>query len=376
MRRRNFLLASGSTILTGSSTGILNKPSIGVEFDISGTPTENPSNVRSIFISFDTLSIEPRYIDTKESARVEVLLEVDNYGVDTQESFITLHNGREKDISSEFDPLVVDGINADNQSYISGTVSVEIDHPSIKDTYDRRFNINDNLIPSSALTQDLVAWYRFEDGDTRDSASNNRFPSVNWGDSTEYKGTILGATHSNSIGISDFENGVGKGGFEFDGQSDYIYNENVPAFQDSERTIMAWCYISSKDSVSNVVSLGSGLNDNERWSILLEDQTLNVGLIGQVNDYKFFDAGLTLDTWAHIAFTYDGAGLCRMYKDGVEFNSSSTTSFDTVKGMAVGTVASNDTREFFDGRIDDVRIYNKELSDSEVVDIYNETKPF
>lgn len=376
MKRRRFILSSATAVLAGSTSIAedFDKPAVAVDFNISGVPSQKPSEVTNVTVYYSNLQITPQYINDNEEITITASLDLGEYGYDEREVTKQVSNADRKDISSSIGSLSVKNIDVTDESYIEGVARVIVDHPDITNDYTQRFRITRESIPSTVLTDDLISWYRFEDGDARDYASNNRYPSVSWGDSTEYKGSISGAVHSNNTGISDFENGSNSGAFEFDGQSDYIYNDDVPAFQDSERTIMAWCYISSKDSLANIVSLGSGLNNNERWSILLEDQTLNVGLIGQGNDYKFFDAGLVLDTWSHIAFTYDGDGLCKMYKDGEEFNSSNTTSFNTAEGMAVGTVASNDTREFFNGKIDDVRVYNSELTRKKVNSIYNQTK--
>jgi hypothetical protein len=379
MRRRNFLLASGSTILTGGVTGILNKPSIGVEFDISGTPTEDPSNVRSIFISFDTLSIEPRYIDTKESARVEVLLEVDDHGVDSKDSFITLRNGQEKDISAEFDPLVVDGINANNQSYISGTVSVEIDHPSIKDTYDRRFNINDNLIPSSTLTQDLVAWYRFEDGDARDYASDDAFPGFDWGDSTKYDGTINGTTHKLNSGISDFEYGEDSGAFDFNGSGDYIDVSSASSavdYQNFPFSVCGWAYYRSFNGNDGHI-IGGEQSGQRVWNIgPIGSSEIKAGTYDGDGQGVEYSASYQ-DSWVHVCMTIDSSGTINAYHNGQYKGSDSTgTLSNSSPEIYIGAADFGHSPRYADALIDDVRIYNKELSDSEVVDIYNETKPF
>jgi hypothetical protein len=372
MRRRDFVLTSGSAILTGLATSHLHKPAVGINFEIS-TPDKDPSEVRSILVDFETLGITPQYLNENKNMKVQVKIEVSNQTKTSDELQTSVKNGTTKQLGNDIDPIVIDGINTDNS--IRGTVTVLIDHPNIKDKYAKTFTFDSGNIPDSALTQNLVAWYRFENGDARDYASNSEFPNTTFGNATSYSGTISNATHLTNNGVEDFANGTQTGAFKFDGQSNYIYNDSFPAYGDEARTIMAWCWIANTDSFMNILSLGSGNNSNERWSILLENGTLNVGLIGQQNDYKFFDAGLSTEQWFHIAFTYDGSGTIKMYRDATLFNTSATTSFNTVGGIAVGTIASNDEREFFDGKIDDVRFYNHVLTEPEITDIYNQTKP-
>jgi hypothetical protein len=76
-------------------------------------------------------------------------------------------------------------------------------------------------------------------------------------------------------------------------------------------------------------------------------------------------AGLTLNTWAHLTATYDGATL-RLYVNGTQVASSAVSGAmaTTTGSLRIGgnTVWS----EWFKGTIDDVRIYNRALSTSEI----------
>ncbi|MEZ5276879.1 MAG: LamG domain-containing protein [Opitutaceae bacterium] len=75
---------------------------------------------------------------------------------------------------------------------------------------------------------------------------------------------------------------------------------------------------------------------------------------------------LTAGVWYHGAMTYDGTTL-RLYLDGTEVGSTALSGIiatDSSMGVAAGS--QPDGSQSFDGLIDDVRIYSKPLTQSEV----------
>jgi hypothetical protein len=75
---------------------------------------------------------------------------------------------------------------------------------------------------------------------------------------------------------------------------------------------------------------------------------------------------LPLDTWTHIAVTYDGA-MQRIYVNGVEAGSRAQTGPIAVGNGALRIGGNNAfTDEFFSGVIDEVRIFNRALTAAEI----------
>ena len=76
-------------------------------------------------------------------------------------------------------------------------------------------------------------------------------------------------------------------------------------------------------------------------------------------------AGLAVNTWTHLASTYDGV-TTRLYVNGVQVASrAQTTPLATTPGtLQIG--GDSYPNEYFAGRIDEVRIYNRALSVSEI----------
>ena len=80
---------------------------------------------------------------------------------------------------------------------------------------------------------------------------------------------------------------------------------------------------------------------------------------------------LSANIWNHLVGTYDGTTL-RIYVDGVLAGSTvavgtiDATTLDSLIGVH-NSLATN----FFNGLLDDVRIYNRALSNDEIKQLYN-----
>jgi len=76
------------------------------------------------------------------------------------------------------------------------------------------------------------------------------------------------------------------------------------------------------------------------------------------------------NTWYHVAVTYDGTTL-KLYLNGQLENSKTTTSLNTVldsNGLTIGLRPGSAT---WDGQIDEVEIFNRALSQSEIQAVFN-----
>ena len=78
-----------------------------------------------------------------------------------------------------------------------------------------------------------------------------------------------------------------------------------------------------------------------------------------------------INAWQHVAVVF-GTSEVKFYKNGELVASLLFSGFgSTVYPLTIGNSAGG-WNEFFDGIIDDVRIYSRALSDSEIQELYNE----
>ena len=125
---------------------------------------------------------------------------------------------------------------------------------------------------------------------------------------------------------------------------------------------------------------------NERWEVLEKAGAywLNVRTTGQVRVGGFYGGcsgpgvwqyldtpnRLPVNTWRHVAATYDGSRLS-VYVGGVLAASRPVTGRTCVSGEPLAVGAKNNPTKglleaFWDGRLDDVRIYDHALTAAEV----------
>jgi hypothetical protein len=80
---------------------------------------------------------------------------------------------------------------------------------------------------------------------------------------------------------------------------------------------------------------------------------------------------LAANAWHHIAATYDGANA-RIYLNGKQDNSAALTGNITSETGDTVYIGKNDNGNFFEGRIEGVRIYRRAITADEVRWLYAE----
>ncbi len=143
----------------------------------------------------------------------------------------------------------------------------------------------------------------------------------------------------------------------------------------SDVTLAAWVKFTEADIWgSEVISIGNdiGLRVNDGGTTGLS------GFYWDGSDHQFFTTPVAVDDgqWHHIAYSFNDTGgdSQQLYIDGVLVATETVTDSITYTGWfpktRIGSHANDvDTQFDFNGRIDDVRIYDKVLSDAEVAEI-------
>jgi len=93
-------------------------------------------------------------------------------------------------------------------------------------------------------------------------------------------------------------------------------------------------------------------------------------------DYTAYDTVLGTDTWQHVAVSFvpDQPGGAIFYLNGVEAQRIDTTGLNAGAGPFV--IGNNQWDQFFEGKIDDVRVYQRTLSLAEIAGLAGRTQPF
>lgn len=155
------------------------------------------------------------------------------------------------------------------------------------------------------------------------------------------------------------------GALEFDGSNDYVEVSSVP---------QGWSSITVAGWVKNDTGADSTTNDIvSRWDFPSSRSWVlthhkNNQYFWEINGKGAISGGTVGTAWTHVAGTYDAAsGVMRLYVDGVQVASQSGLSGalpNSTANLIIGSQA--DGNNYFDGVIDDVRLYDRELTSPEI----------
>lgn len=115
---------------------------------------------------------------------------------------------------------------------------------------------------------------------------------------------------------------------------------------------------------------------NDQISFYANANGLNSGGSDDVFSTKTFVAG-DLNAWFHAAVTVDASGSCHMYINGQLDSTHALTQASILSGTAKFFIGAEENSgsgvpdRFFSGKIDQIKIYNKELSSVEVAILYD-----
>ena len=194
----------------------------------------------------------------------------------------------------------------------------------------------------TVMDPSLEAFYPFN-GNAEDITSNGRDL------------TVTGDT-SLTFGKDNSSNSA----YYFDGNGDYLeYVTNIPSFDNY--TISLWAKPASSGTYE---AMFSSYDDSGRgFQIDLDGSNFH---IRKSSGGNIVLSTAQLEVWTFIAFTYDGTNSIG-YINSVSDNESSggTTEFNRFR---IGRNRSGST--YFSGAIDELRIYNRALTASEIASLY------
>ena len=124
-------------------------------------------------------------------------------------------------------------------------------------------------------------------------------------------------------------------------------------------------------SFQNAVLAGYGNFPGESFCLMMTNNDLAAGsMSGGTNGPFITPSAVTVSGWHHLAVTFDGTNIL-VYLDGVITWGPSKWSFNTPANGTCFIGGLPDTNHNLNGMLDDVRIYNRALTSTEVAGIYN-----
>ena len=216
--------------------------------------------------------------------------------------------------------------------------------------------IYNTTAPTQPVDTSLVGHWTFDGPDIQGSTAIDRSSFGN-------NGTITGTTKT-----------IGKLGqaLSFNGSSDHVILSSEYSLESSDSSFVAWIQNRGNVGDDTIIEQANAVR-SAGWDFFVNSNLVNfiyassVDSIGLTGTQDLSDEG-----WHHIVVTVtisNGVGM--LYEDGV------LTDTDTFIGSlqhrfqipAIGS--TEDNGNFFNGSLDDIRIYKRALLSTEVTDMYN-----
>jgi len=216
-------------------------------------------------------------------------------------------------------------------------------------------------IPEDTMTRGLAGYWSFDEGGgtiANDASGNNN--------------------HGTLANGPKWTQGKNGGALQFDGKDDYVNCGDSSSLDiTDEITIETWIKPET-DSVSYVAA--KEILEGETWyGYRLDQYTGNIvrADIWTDGDQGRLSGAISLNSWNHIVVVYSkNEEITRLYVNGILKDDDYTTGdIRTASSRNLFVGNSNSLQYQFNGAIDEVKIYNRALSEAEVRYHYNHGGP-
>lgn len=165
------------------------------------------------------------------------------------------------------------------------------------------------------------------------------------------------------------QNGVANNAYSFSGSGQYIDADNpgnLPLLS-TARTLCGWGRPSSVAAGIRVIA-AYGDSSNDQGMLIAMNGTSAVA--GSQGTNVTVTSVWAVNVWHHLCMTYNGASTTTFYIDGVSRSTTAQSWTTRNNNVYIGKQATASTSLNWAGAIDDVRLYNRALTASEVLSIY------
>ena len=227
----------------------------------------------------------------------------------------------------------------------------DITHKKVVLKYDYK---EDKKYPTIAAdATNLLAHYKF-DGDFTDSSGNGNDLTVGAGTPT--------TTNTEKV-IGDSANLLT--------DLDYLKNDTI-SLANKEFSVAFWIKMTSSASNHFFISQGTTTNNNYLQIGWVSNKYLLGFWNNDLNSATVYSGDI--NNWVHLVFMVRSNNNQVIYRNGIEIASrANTTAFNGSGDLRVGIRRDDVATDSFTGYMDDLRIYDKALSETEIADLYKQS---
>jgi len=182
-------------------------------------------------------------------------------------------------------------------------------------------------------------------------------------------GDSSGQGNTGSITGATWTSGKHGKALSFDG-NDYINVSNSSSLNSSLITVAVWVNPTSFANYKTIAIKTTSSSWNDGWGLFHYTGANDIRFFINGYNANYVSANIPIGSWSHITGTFDGS-LISIYTNGT-LTATSTYSGSINTSSNILQIGSGDIvgGGFWNGKIDDVRIYNRALTASEVAKLY------
>lgn len=209
-------------------------------------------------------------------------------------------------------------------------------------------------VPNYVPNANLISWYSF-DGDANDDATSGNDLTV-----------------MNGAALTTDRNMTPNSAYDFNGTNQYLVNSS-PSFsfgQASTFTVSCWMY---RSSLGYGVAMMNGTSSGTNFVWLFQTGStgvLSFGTNKQGSAWFWAQDTYAATQWEHLVGTYDN-GAMTFYKNGVQVITATNSHTGTGQAVMPLFVGKGVSGAFFTGKVDDIGIWDRVLTPTEVLALYN-----
>ncbi|WP_293116023.1 hemopexin repeat-containing protein [Moorena sp. SIO4G3] len=221
-----------------------------------------------------------------------------------------------------------------------------VDHKTYFFKATKYFIFSDKNLPDEFALTGLVAHYSFN-GNANNETSN------------AHRGIVHGAT------LTSDRFGNGRSAYQFDGINDYIELPTAPSLKlkNHSFTVSAWVCVSSFPSEGDQPILGTDLKEtNKGLHLIIRNKKPYMGFF---NNDTWGQTEIESGQWYCLTWRYDITKQQQtIFINGIY--DASMTGHQPFQGEGIVKIGRWASDRYFNGKIDEVRIYDRALSDDEI----------
>jgi hypothetical protein len=165
--------------------------------------------------------------------------------------------------------------------------------------------------------------------------------------------------------------------YTLNGTSEYLFTTAVSTTTDLSASM--WIYIKSyPTNAAGCEFFGEGIGDSKGYGLKMENKKLALMAYGKVGNFTNDITTLETNKWYHFTIIKSSTNFSLYVNGGL--SSSGLISINPIVGfLSIGGIKSSSTgvfANFLNGTVDDIRVYNRALNQTEITALYNESTCF